>query len=110
MQAEVLLFLRGAREMSIPDRRQHPVRQHFPDSSTIYLTRADLAGLSQEQLRLARNEIYARHGRKFKTKEIQDYFNSKSWYTGTIESNAFKDEYLNSYEKENIKLIQSLEK
>ncbi len=69
-----------------------------------------MAGLSQEQLRLARNEIYARHGRKFKTKEIQDYFNSKSWYTGTIESNAFKDEYLNSYEKENIKLIQSLEK
>ena len=82
----------------------------LPNSSTIYLTRADLAGLSQEQLRLARNEIYARHGRKFKTKEIQDYFNSKSWYTGTIESNAFKDEYLNSYEKENIKLIQSLEK
>lgn len=82
----------------------------LPNSSTTYLTRADLAGLSQEQLRLARNEIYARHGRKFKTKEIQEYFNGKSWYTGTIESNAFKDEYLNSYEKENIKLIQSLEK
>lgn len=81
----------------------------FPNSSTTYLTRADLAGLSQEQLRLARNEIYARHGRKFKTKELQDYFNSKSWYTGTIESNAFKDDYLNAYEKENIKLIQSLE-
>lgn len=81
----------------------------LPNSSTTYLTRADLAGLSQEQLRLARNEIYARHGRKFKTKELQDYFNSKSWYTGTIESNAFKDDYLNAYEKENIKLIQSLE-
>lgn len=81
----------------------------LPNSSSTYLTRADLSGLTQEQLRLARNEIYARHGRKFKTKELQDYFNSKSWYTGTIESNAFKDDYLNMYEKENIKLIQSLE-
>lgn len=82
----------------------------LPTSSSAYLTRGDLAGLSQEQLRLARNEIYARHGRKFKAKELQDYFNSKSWYVGTIDSNSFKDDYLNAYEKENIKLIQSLEK
>lgn len=82
----------------------------LPNSSTMYLSRSDLYGLSDEQLRLARNEIYARHGRKFKTKEIQDYFNSKSWYVGTIESNAFKDSYLNIYEKENIRLIQSMEK
>lgn len=82
----------------------------LPTSSSAYLTRGDLAGLSQEQLRLARNEIYARHGRKFKAKELQDYFNSKSWYVGTIDSDSFKDDYLNAYEKENIKLIQSLEK
>lgn len=82
----------------------------LPNSSSTYLTQADLAGLTQEQLRLARNEIYARHGRKFKTKEIQDYFNSKSWYVGMIESDSFKDDYLNSYEKENIKRIQSMEK
>lgn len=82
----------------------------LPNSSSMYLTRADLAGLTMEQLRLARNEIYARHGRKFKTKELQDYFNSKSWYVGTIDSDSFKDSYLNIYEKENIKLIQSMEK
>lgn len=81
----------------------------LPNSSTTYLTSADLAGLTQEQLRLARNEIYARHGRKFQTKEIQEYFNSKSWYTGTIEIKDFKDSYLNVYEKANIKLIQRLE-
>ncbi len=78
----------------------------LPESSTRYLTRQDLAGLTKEQLRLARNEIYARHGRKFQT---QDYFNSKSWYVGTIEPKNFREEYLNIYEKENVKLIQSLE-
>ncbi len=81
----------------------------LPQSSTRYLTRQDLAGLTKDQLRLARNEIYARHGRKFQTQEIQDYFNSKSWYTGTIEPKDFREEYLNVYEKENLKLIQSLE-
>ncbi len=35
--------------------------------------------LSQEQLRLARNKIYMHVSlEEFKTKEIQDYFNSKS--------------------------------
>lgn len=81
----------------------------LPESSTRYLTRQDLYGLTKDQLRLARNEIYARHGRKFQTQEIQDYFNSKSWYTGTIEPKNFREEYLNIYEKENVKLIQSLE-
>ena len=81
----------------------------LPESSTRYLTRQDLYGLTKDQLRLARNEIYARHGRKFQTQEIQDYFNSKSWYTGTIEPKDFREEYLNVYEKENVKLIQSLE-
>ncbi len=82
----------------------------LPNSNTAYLTRSDLYGLNENQLRLARNEIYARHGRKFKTKEIQDYFNSKSWYVGTVASDAFNDSCLNNYEKENIRLIQSMEK
>ena len=81
----------------------------IPDSSIRYLTRTELLGLSAEQLRLARNEIYARHGRKFQTQDLQDYFNSKSWYMGTIEPDRFSDDNLNVYEKENLKLIKSLE-
>ena len=34
----------------------------IPDSSTRYLTNTDLTGLSEWQMRIARNEIYARHG------------------------------------------------
>ena len=81
----------------------------IPDSSSRYLSKADLLGLSKDQLRLARNEIYARHGRKFQSQELQEYFESKSWYRGTIEPNQFSEDNLNAYEKENIKLIKSME-
>lgn len=81
----------------------------IPDSSSRYLSRADLLGLSKDQLRLARNEIYARHGRKFQSRELQEYFESKSWYRGTIEPNQFSEDNLNAYEKENIKLIKNME-
>ena len=46
----------------------------LPDSATRRLTQADVAGLTWEQCCLARNEIYARHGRIFQTKQIAAYF------------------------------------
>lgn len=55
------------------------------DSSSRLLTRADVEklGLSLREINYAKNEIYARHGRKFHSMELQNYFNSKSWYRGT---------------------------
>ena len=49
----------------------------IPCSSTDYLTDKNLQWLSWEECTLARNEIYARHGRIFKTAEIAAYFKSK---------------------------------
>jgi RAB protein geranylgeranyltransferase component A len=36
--------------------------------------------LSEKDLSLARNEIYARHGASFSTAEIQKYFDKCAWY------------------------------
>jgi len=52
----------------------------LPQSSSVLLTGNDLKGLSKSQIDIARNEIFARHGRKFQKTELQNYFNSKSWY------------------------------
>ena len=54
----------------------------LPNSSTEYLTGEQLIrmNLTGEQLRLARNEIYARYGRMFKTAELQAYFDAQPWY------------------------------
>ncbi|MBR5338419.1 MAG: YARHG domain-containing protein [Lachnospiraceae bacterium] len=79
-------------------------------SSTRPVTAAELEKLNAQELKLARNEIYARHGRKFKDKELQDYFNSKPWYRGTIEANKFNDNWLTEIEKKNRDLIQEYEK
>lgn len=80
------------------------------NSGTACLTEADLSGMSLERLRLARNEIYARHGRTFNDSELQHYFNSCDWYkvnSGYNYSNEYSN--LNSTEKYNIKFIMSYE-
>ena len=60
-------------------------------------------------LRLGRNEIYARHGRRFLDEEIQSYFDSMPWYEGTIEPEDFKESVLNKYEKRNLQKIKLYE-
>lgn len=81
-----------------------------PESNSRYLTEADLAGLSDWELLLARNEIYARHGRKFDDPDIRAYFESKSWYNGTVSPDSFNVSVFNDYELKNIEFIQAHEK
>ena len=67
---------------------------------------------STDQLELAKNEIYARHGRRFVTEYISDYFNSKSWYQGTVDPEIFdaqQDSVFNEYEMANIAKIAEWE-
>ncbi len=79
------------------------------DSDKRYVTAEEVTALSAAERRLARNEIYARHGRMFNDAEVQKYFNSQSWYTGTVQPQDFDNSVLNEYEKANINLLSSLE-
>lgn len=80
------------------------------DSSIRELTDSDLSGLSKGKLRIARNEIYARHHRKFDSADLQIYFDKKSWYSGTIEPSDFDEKNeLSQIEKKNIDLIKKYE-
>ena len=78
----------------------------FPNSSTAPLSEADLAGVPYDKLRIAKNEIYARHGRLFKDAALQEYFNGKSWYKGTIPPDQFSENLLNDIERSNVNMIQ----
>ena len=82
----------------------------LPDSSLRILDKSELAGFSAEQCRLARNEIYARHGRMFDDAGLQNYFNSRSWYYGTIPAKQFNDNMLSDIEIQNRNLIIAFEK
>lgn len=79
------------------------------DSNIRYLNTEEVSVLSKEELSLARNEIFARHGYVFNSEEFVQYFNSKSWYIPNLNFEGSKDE-LNEYEEYNIELIQEWEK
>jgi hypothetical protein len=61
-----------------------------------------LAGLSLHELRLLRNEVYARHGRLFKAEWLQQYFYEQPWY---VPDENFKDEELSGSDKLNVETI-----
>ena len=82
----------------------------IPDSDTRRITNKDLKGLSKEECRLARNEIYARHGRMFNDSQLQDYFDSQPWYEGTTAPDYFNESELSKIEKDNVKKISKYEK
>ena len=94
---------------SVPESVEEPVQYVLPNSNSQYLTMEDLAGLTKEQCRLARNELYARHGRRFDDAELQGYFDSCDWYVGTISPGDFDDSVLNEYEIANRDLIVQYE-
>jgi hypothetical protein len=64
-------------------------------------------GLFTEDLRVLRNEIYARHGRIFADKELQKTFEAMEWYKPNPE---FKDEQLSEVEQKNLAVIVEVEK
>lgn len=82
----------------------------LPNSSTMYLPNSDVLEMPLQVLCYGKNEIYARHGRKFSSQELQNYFNNQSWYYGTIEPGDFSESVLNTYEAANVKDLTAREK
>ena len=66
------------------------------------ITEQMLQGLSLHELRLLRNEIYARHGRMFRAEWLQQYFFFQPWYNP---DENFKDETLSGTDKLNVETI-----
>jgi hypothetical protein len=73
------------------------------------VTDDDLRGKSPEELRLLRNETYARHGRRFNDAKLQQYFDAQSWYVPRYAPNQFPTSLLSPVEQANIAFIQKYE-
>ena len=101
------------KEVEVQDTSPESDEYIIPYSNTRYLTDADLDSLSEWDLKLARNEIYARHGRRFKDPELQRYFDSRSWYNGIYDPEDFDKNHaseLSKLEKQNAEYILAYEK
>ena len=78
--------------------------EHF---ETRLVNEAMLKGLSLHELRLLRNEVYARRGRQFRTEWLAQYFWSQPWYEAR--EDTAKPE-LSETEKKNIATIVAYER
>lgn len=61
----------------------------LPESNVRRIEESELYGLSEWECCIARNEIYARHGRIFRDEEIAAYFASMPWYSPQVEPDVF---------------------
>lgn len=78
--------------------------EHFEKRA---LTEEMLKGLSLHELRLLRNEVYARRGRQFRTEWLSQYFWSQPWYEAR-EDNSEPE--LSEIEKKNVETIVAYER
>jgi hypothetical protein len=58
--------------------------------------------LDSSELRVKRNEIFARYGYKFKSEELSTYFSSKEWYEPKYDN---VDSLLTELDKQNVKIL-----
>lgn len=86
----------------------------LPDSDSRYLTRDDVSNLTLRGVNYAKNEIYARYGRDFKSQELRNFFASRDWYYVSYSVSDETDKKItgmfNDYEKENSKFLDAIEK
>lgn len=76
-----------------------------------YITETDLYPFSEEEVKLIRNEIYARHGYSFTMDKFREYFGGKNWYVEDPDVNVetFGTQDMNQYERANVDVIKAYE-
>ena len=77
-----------------------------PTSTEEVIDLSDIKALSDEELRYAINELYARHGYDFKDDELKAYFEKYDWYVPSIKPEDFSMELFNDVERENVETMQ----
>lgn len=78
----------------------------FANSSDEMIDPQTLISMDPEALKIARNEIYARHGWVFNDVDLQLYFNQQWWYVPLYNNESIT---LNDIETMNIELITQVE-
>jgi len=102
-QTKVKLGAIEEQNVRLIEREETKLREKI---STEPITDEMVLGLFVEDLRVLRNEIYAKRGRVFKDKELQKYFAAQSWYQPNPD---FKDESLTETESKNLAIIKQVE-
>ena len=107
------MCIRDRQEAAPAPQQPTPDNYVLPESATHLYSEAEVSGLSEWDLSIARNEIYARHGRGFADQELAAYFASQSWYRQQYtpeQFDALSPSPLNDVERANAALLLKVEK
>ena len=86
--------------------RYNPKVGEYPQSSTRKLKEKDVENMHSADLRIMRNEMYARHGYSFKLADMRKHFDQQEWYMPMATDVSAK---LTAIEKHNHDLIKRYE-
>jgi len=86
--------------------KYNPKAGNYPQSSTKQLTEKDVENMRPAELRIMRNEIYARHGYGFKLADMRAHFDKQDWYMAVSQDITDR---LTEREKKNAALIKRYE-
>lgn len=100
-------ILQNNEDEKTPDAPASTVPGIYPEASERILTQDDLENRAVAELKMIRNEIFARHSYIFTSQEMKKYFEEQSWYKG-LEKNVYP--LLNQIEKKNLAFIIQREK
>ena len=107
---ELVPFIAGSLKIASDDVHYDASQYKIPVSSIMLLNEFQLMNFSDNELWIARNEIYARHGKIFQNEYLSRYFNTCSWYQPLEGKTEVSDRELNEVEISNIKAILTAEK
>jgi uncharacterized caspase-like protein len=85
----------------------------FADSNRRFLSAAEVAALAQRSPQLvnvAKNEIFARHGRRFVRGDLDAHFRRYPWYRPLTSDDAAITSRFNLFEKANVELLRRYER
>lgn len=102
-QSKVKLNAVEEQNVRLIEREEAKLREKI---STEPITQTMIEGLFVEDLRVLRNEIYAKRGRIFKDPNLQKYFAAQTWYQPNPD---FRDESLTEIESKNLAVIKEVE-
>ncbi|MHC5597690.1 MAG: protein kinase domain-containing protein [Nostoc sp.] len=89
---------------SVPPVDPTAVNNYFWLSQRL-VTDADLDGKNGFELDIMRNSIFAVHGRRFDTAELQNYFDNQSWYRPRYSPDTFPLKLLSKLDQQNVEYI-----
>ena len=106
-------------EPTVPVTPDVPLTQEVPEAEISgyilptdnkLISSSDLEGMTRRETYMVINEIYARHGKIFKTDSIKEYFENQSWYEPVTADSVAIYAKFSEIERENLKTVVNYQK